>query len=318
MATAIDQSRPLAGRGRRRAGLLARIYKHRADYLYILPALIVMFVVIGYPVYYVVELSFFNTPPSLAMSEKVFVGFDNYSRILQARSFHEVTTNTVVWTVFSTFFAFVLGFGAALALDKAFFLRGPLRGALLIPFVISAVAASFVWRWMYNSDIGVIGAFLVEIGLTDRPLNFLDNTQTVLASLIVVNVWREFPFAMIMMLAGLQTVPDELHRAAKMDGASVIQRFTHVTLPHLKSVTLITVLLLTVNNLNSFIIPWIMTGGGPAGASDIWITAIYQLAFGRVRFGIASAYSVILFMVMMVLGYFYVRAMTRGDERRAE
>ena len=114
------------------------------------------------------------------------------------------------------------------------------------------------------------------------------------------------------------TVPSELHRAALMDGAGVVQRFFHVTVPHLKAVTLITVLLLTVNNLNSFIIPWIMTGGGPAGASDIWITAIYQLAFGRVRFGIASAYSVILFMVMMVLGYYYVRAMTRGDDRRPE
>lgn len=319
MATAIGETRPAASRRQRKSpGLFGRIYKHRSDYLYILPALIVMFVVIGYPVYYVIELSFFKTPPSLAMDDKIFVGLDNYSRILQARSFHEVTINTVIWTVFSTFFAFVLGFGAALALDRAFFLRGPMRGALLIPFVISAVAGSFVWRWMYNSDIGVIGAFLVELGIMDRPLNFLDNTQTVLASLIVVNVWREFPFAMIMLLAGLQTVPDELHRAAKMDGASVIQRFFHVTVPHLKSVTLITVLLLTVNNLNSFIIPWIMTGGGPAGASDIWITAIYQLAFGRVRFGIASAYSVILFVVMMVLGYYYVRAMTRGDERRPE
>lgn len=319
MATAIGETRSTAGRRPRNGpGLFGRIYKHRSDYLYILPALIVMFVVIGYPVYYVIELSFYKTPPSLAMADKIFVGIDNYSRILQARSFHEVTINTVIWTVFSTFFAFVLGFGAALSLDRAFFLRGPMRGALLIPFVISAVAGSFVWRWMYNSDIGVIGAFLVELGITDRPLNFLDNTQTVLASLIVVNVWREFPFAMIMLLAGLQTVPDELHRAAKMDGASVIQRFFHVTVPHLKSVTLITVLLLTVNNLNSFIIPWIMTGGGPAGASDIWITDIYQLAFGRVRFGIAAAYSVILFLVMMTLGYYYVRAMTRGDERRAE
>ena len=316
MATATDLASAPRSR-RRQPGFFASVWRHRHDYLYILPALIVMFVVIGYPVYYVGELSLFRTPPSLSMDDKIFVGFENYGRILTARSFHEVSINTVVWTVFSTFFAFVLGFGAALALDKAFFLRGPLRGVLLVPFVISAVAGSFVWRWMYNSDLGAIGAILVQLGLADRPLNFLDNTDTVLASLIVVNVWREFPFAMIMLLAGLQTVPEELHRAARVDGASVIQRFWHITLPHLKGVTLITVLLLTVNNLNSFIIPWIMTGGGPAGASDIWITAIYQLAFGRIRFGMASAYSVILFAVMMTLGYFYVRAMTRGEERRA-
>lgn len=303
---------------RKEPGLIQRIIRHRHDYLYILPALIVMFLVIGYPIYYVIELSFFSTPPSLAMADKIFVGLNNYSRILQARSFHEVTVNTVIWTVVSTFFAFLLGYGAALALNREFIGRGPIRGILLIPFVISAVAGSYVWRWLYHSDYGVFGAASVALGFTDEPINFLDNIHTVLPSLIVVNVWREFSFAMIMMLAGLQTVPDELHRAAMVDGASPWQRFWHITFPYLKGVTLITVLLLTVNNLNGFIIPWVMTGGGPAGASDIWITAVYQLAFGRIRFGLASAYSVILFMVMMVLGYYYVRALTRGDDRRPE
>jgi multiple sugar transport system permease protein len=303
---------------KKRANLLRRVIDHRADYLYILPALGVIVLVIGYPVYYTVYLSFFNTPPSLAMADKIFVGFENYVRILTSASFHSVTVNTMIWTVFSTFFAFVLGFGAALVLNREFVGRGILRGTLLIPYVISAVAASYVWRWLYHSDFGVIGATFVALGLSDGQVVFLDDINRVLPSLIVVNVWKEFPFAMIMMLAGLQTVPDQLHRAAMVDGASPWQRFWHVTVPHLKGVTLVTVLLLIVTNLNSFTIPWIMTGGGPAGASDIWITAIYQLAFGRIRFGIASAYSVILFIVMMSLGYFYVRALTRGDDRGGE
>jgi len=303
---------------RKRAGLLRRIVRHRADYLYIAPAFAVMLLVIGYPIYDTVYLSFFNTPPSLAMSEKVYVGLDNYERILTSASFREVTINTLVWTVFSTFFAFLLGLGAALALNRSFIGRGLLRGMLLIPYVISAVAASYVWRWLYHSDFGVIGAISVALGITDKPINFLDNVDSALASLIVVNVWKEFPFAMIMLLAGLQTVPDELHRAARVDGAGAWQRFWHITVPHLKGVTLVTVLLLVVTNLNGFTIPWIMTGGGPAGSTDIWITQIYQLAFGRIRFGIASAYSVILFGVMMALGYFYVRALTRGEGRRPE
>jgi multiple sugar transport system permease protein len=163
----------------------------------------------------------------------------------------------------------------------------------------------------------VFGALSVQLGLTVKPINFLDNIYTALPSLIVVNIWREFSFAMIMLMAGLQTVPDQLLRAAQVDGASAWQRFWHVTFPHLKGVSMVTVLLLTVANLNSFIIPWIMTGGGPAGASDIWITQIYSLAFLRQRYGVASAYSVILFIVMMTLGYFYVKALTRGDEARA-
>ena len=321
MAVVTDEaqarSTPTVPSKRKRANFFVRAGKHWADYLYILPALGVMVLVIGYPVYYTVYLSFFNTPPSLAMADKIWVGLDNYKRILQSQSFRDVTQNTIVWTVFSTFFAFILGLLAALVLNREFMGRGIVRGILLIPYVISAVAAAYVWRWLYHSDFGVIGALLMELGFTDHPVNFLDNVDRVLPSLIVVNVWKEFSFAMIMMLAGLQTVPDQLHRAAQVDGAGVWQRFWHITLPHLKGVTLITVLLLLVTNLNSFTIPWIMTGGGPAGASEIWITQIYEIAFGRTRFGLASAYSVILFVVMMSMGYFYVRALTRGDERNA-
>jgi multiple sugar transport system permease protein len=299
----------------RRRGLLQRIWDHRHDYMYVLPAIGVMLLVIAYPVYYTVYLSFFSTPPNLALEDKIFVGLRNYGTVLTAESVHEATWNTWVWTLWSTLFAFVIGFGAALALNRAFLGRGMLRGLLLVPYVISAVAASYIWRWIYHSDFGVIGALSVEFGLTERPINFLDDRNNVMASLIVVNVWKEFPFAMIMMLAGLQTVPEQLLRAAQVDGANAVQRFWHVTLPHVKGVAIVTVLLLLVTNLNSFTIPWIMTGGGPAGASEIWITHIYQIAFGRIRFGLASAYSVILFIVMMALGYFYVRALTHGDER---
>ncbi|MCR6633709.1 carbohydrate ABC transporter permease [Devosia sp.] len=301
----------------RRSSLLSRMWKQRADYLYVLPAIVVMLIVIAYPVYYTIELSFFKTPASLQLRDKVFVGLDNYTTILTSASFWKVTWQTLIWTFFSTLFAFFLGLGAALSLHREFIGRGVLRAILLIPWVVSTVAASYVWKWLYHSDFGAIGAFMVQIGVTDQPINFVDNTSTALASLIVVNVWKEFSFAMIMLMAGLQTVPEQLLRAAKVDGANAWQRFWHVTFPHLAGVSTVTVLLLTVQNFNSFIIPFIMTGGGPAGSSDIWITQIYQLAFGRQRWGAAAAYSVLLFIIMMTLGYFYVRALTRGDDKRA-
>jgi multiple sugar transport system permease protein len=286
-----------------------------ADYAYILPALAVMLLVIGYPIYDTIYLSFFATPPQMAMSRKTFVGIDNYTRILGSDAFLSVTWNTFLWTFFSTIISFVLGFCAALALNREFVGRGLLRGILLVPYVVSAVAAAYVWRWLYHSDFGAIGALSVALGITDQPITFLDNTNTVLPSLIVVNIWKEFPFAMIMVLAGLQTVPDQLLRAARVDGAGHWHAFWHVTFPHLRSVSTITVLLLVVTSINSFTIPWIMTGGGPAGASHIWITAIYEMAFGRLRFGMAAAYSVILFVILMSLGYFYVRALAGAGER---
>ena len=299
-----------------RSGLPQRLWDHRIDYLYVLPALLVMLVVIAYPVYYTIELSFFRTPASLQLRDKVFIGLDNYTTILTSEVFWNVTWNTVVWTVASTFFAFVLGLGAALALHREFRGRGVLRAILLIPWVVSAVAASYVWRWLYHSDFGVIGAALVGLGVTDRPPNLIDSVTWVLPALIVVNIWREFSFAMIMLMAGLQTVPDQLLRAAQVDGANAWQRFWHVTFPHLRGVSTVTVLLLAVANFNSFIIPWIMTGGGPAGSSHIWITHIYELAFGRQRWGVAAAYSVLLFLVLMALGVFYVRALSKGDAAR--
>lgn len=293
-----------------------QMWESRTDYAYVLPAIVVMLIVIAYPVYYTVELSFFDTPPGLQLRDKTWVGLDNYVTILNSPVFWKVTWNTVIWTLSSTVIAFFLGLGAALALHREFIGRGVLRAILLIPWVVSAVAASYVWRWLYHSDFGVFGAALVQLGILDRPPNFIDGVSTVLPSLIVVNVWREFSFAMIMLMAGLQTVPDQLLSAARVDGANAWQRFWHVTFPHLRGVSTITVLLLGVSNFNGFIIPWIMTSGGPANSSHIWITHIYELAFGRQRWGIASAYSVLLFLILMTLGYFYVRALSRGDSKR--
>ena len=272
-----------------RSGILRQVWASRSDYLYVLPAIIVMLIVIAFPIYYTIDLSFFRTPPGLLLRDKIFIGFDNYTAILTSELFWKVTLNTVIWTVSSTLIAFVLGFGAALALHRDFPGRGLLRGILIIPWVISAVAASYIWKWIYHSDFGIIGVILMQLGWVTRPPNFIDSVGTALPSLIVVNIWREFPFAMIMLMAGLQTVPEQLLRAAQVDGASTWQRFWHVTFPHLSGVTTVTILLLAVANFNSFIIPGIMTGGGPGNASHLWITHIYELAFGRQRWGVAAA-----------------------------
>lgn len=298
----------------RKRNLLLQIKDHWADYMYIMPALLVMVLVIGYPLFYTVYLSFFDTPPSTG--GRVFNGIDNFTTILQSERFWMITKNTFYWTVFSTLIAFILGFGAALVIQREFFGRSVARGILLIPWVISYVAAAYVWRWIYHSDYGLLGGMLMEWGITDQRLILLDSTRWVMPSLIVANVWKEFPFVMIMLLAGLQTVPDQLMRAARVDGANSWNQFVHVTVPHLKNVIVITLLLLFVTNLNSFGLVWIMTGGGPANASQLWIIEIYTLAFRSLRFGLASAFSVILFIFMLGIGFFYVKALTAGDNER--
>ena len=140
----------------------------RTDYLYVLPAIAVMLIVIAYPIYYTIDLSFYKTPPGLLLKDKIFVGWDNYTAILSSEVFWKVTLNTVIWTLSSTIIAFILGFAAALALHRDFLGRGVLRAILIIPWVISAVAASYIWKWIYHSDFGLIGAVLVELGILDK------------------------------------------------------------------------------------------------------------------------------------------------------
>jgi multiple sugar transport system permease protein len=301
---------------RRSESLIARMRRHWADYLYVAPAILVMVLVIGYPLVYTVYLSFFDTEARTL--EWTYTGISNYDAILTDGSldFWKTTRNTLYWTIGSTFFAFVLGFGSALVVQRQFIGRGIVRAILLIPYVISHVAAAYVWRWLLHSDYGLVSGTLIEWGVIDRPLVLLDAINNAMPTLILVNVWKEFPFVMIMLLAGLQTVPDQLLRAARVDGAGPWQQFIHVTVPHLKGVILITTLLLFVVNLNSFTLVWLMTGGGPADATQIWITEIYKQAFTSLRYGLASAYSVILFLIMLSLGYFYVRALTGGSKRR--
>jgi multiple sugar transport system permease protein len=318
---AIGSTTPLAGSaplttpsGVRKRSLLSEISRHRTDYLWVAPALLVMGLVIGYPFVYTIDLSFYETPPS--SPNWYFNGVANYTQILSDPSFWAITLNTFYWAVGSTVLAFLVGLGAALVVQREFIGRGLVRGLLMIPYVISYVAAAYVWRWLYHSDYGLISGVLYDHYIIDAPINFLDSTTNVLPSLIVANVWKEFPFAMIMMLAGLQTVPQQLLNAARVDGADAWNRFVHVTLPSLRGVMLITSILLFVGNLNSFGLVWIMTGGGPANASQIWITEVYTLAFQALQYGRASAYSVILFIVMLALGYFYVRSLTGGGRGR--
>jgi multiple sugar transport system permease protein len=296
--------------------LLARVIRHRWDYMYVLPAMGALFLVVGYPLVYTIYLSFFDTPAS--RPEFFFVGLENYQEILSDERLLTVTWNTVVWTVGSTGFAFIVGTIVALLVHRDIPGRAIIRGALMIPYVIGYVVVSYIWKWIYHSDFGVLSQSLIALGVIEQPIIFLDSTDLVMPALILANVWKWFPFVMIMMLAGLQTVPEQLYNAARVDGANAWQRFTDVTVPHLLPVITITTILLVIGNINSFALIFIMTGGGPAFASQIWITHIYVMSFQSLRFGLASAYSMLLFLVMASFAYFYVKAMTGGSRRRVD
>jgi multiple sugar transport system permease protein len=291
---------------------LREMVAHWSDYLYVLPALIIMGIVILYPLIKVIWLSFHFTSVYYPERGDQFVGLDNYRDAVNDEHFGLVVRNTFVWTFFSTIFSLALGMVAAILLSRPIRFRGFFRSVLFIPYVISAVTAAFVWKWMYHADAGVISGLLIDLHLIKTPIKFIDSTRLVMPSLIVANVWKEFPFAMIMLLAGIQTIPDQLYNAAKIDGAGRWRRFTDITIPQLMPVLTITSILLIIANINAFTFVWILTGGGPAYHSQIFITHVYSVAFvGSSHFELASALGVMVVIAMMIFAVFYVRLLTR-------
>jgi multiple sugar transport system permease protein len=295
---------------KRSRSLWGRIVEHRGDYFYVLPALLVMGLVILYPLIYTIILAFYDTPPT---GDYRFVGFGNFVELFQAPLWGMVVQNTIWWTIGSTIFSFILGLIAALLVHTKLPGMRLISGILVIPYVIGQVTAAYAWRWLLHSDFGVLSQTLMQFGIIQRPIPFLQSAELVMPALILVNTWKSFPFAMIMLLAGLQTIPEDLYRAAKVDGANAWRQFWEITLPQLMPVISVTTVLSIIGNMNSFTIPYVMTGGGPAHRSEIVITWVNNLSFQSLRFGYSSAVAVVLFIVLLLFSYFYVRTLaTRG------
>jgi multiple sugar transport system permease protein len=300
----------------RSPSLLRQIIKNRHAYFYVGPSLFLMALVLLYPLIYTIVLSFYDTPAR--SPDYIFVGFQNYAELFNHQLFPLVMRNTVIWTIGSTITSFLLGLAAALLVNNRLPFMGLFKGLLVVPYVLGHVTAAYLWRWLMHPDLGFISLYLQEIGLVSEPIPFLQDGNMVIWSLVLVNTWKTFPFVMIMMLAGLQAIPQDLYKAARVDGANSVQQFFEITIPQLMPVILVTTVLTVIGNFNSFTIPWVMTGGGPANQSEIIITWIYGTGIRNLRYGFASTISVVLFIILSVFSFYYVRILTRGEDKSLE
>ena len=212
---------------------------------------------------------------------------------------------------------FVIGFGLALALNTR--IRGAkvLRGLMLIPWLVPGVVVSFLWMWIFNANYGVMNALLQSLGLIDEPRPGCAQPGTAMAAVIVAKTWQSFPWMMVMLLAGLQTVPRELHEAAEMDGAGTVRRFFSITVPHLKGIIGLVLLLEFIWNFQHFDIIYVLTGGGPAGSTQTFATAVYETAFKGFDLGMAGALGLLWMVILMALVVVYIRFSEKGEERSA-
>ncbi|PZN96270.1 MAG: sugar ABC transporter permease [Alphaproteobacteria bacterium] len=278
--------------------------------LLIAPVVLVLGTVIAYPLFAAIALSAFAVDTPTLRSR--FVGLGNYAELLGADGrFWPALGVTLVWTAATLALQIVIGVAMALLLNRDLWLRSLARSLVLFPYFVSTVVAVLVWRWLFNDMFGLANQLLMKIGVIAAPLDWLGTMPSALLSVIVVGAWKFFPFVVIAVLARLQTIPESLYDAARLDGAGAWSRFRDVTLPQIGEVLGIVVLLRAIWDFKEFDLVYLLTGGGPVDATRTLPLIVYQEAFGLNRMGMAAAYAVAMMITM--LGFFLLyRLAVRG------
>jgi len=280
--------------------------------LLIAPTLLIFALVIAYPLLEAIYLSFFSIyTPTL---QGQWVGLENYRTMLSSQEFWKALGTNIVWTVGTLTLQVVFGIAMALLLNLNFYFRSLARSLVLFPYFVSTVVAVLVWRWMFNDTYGILNRAILASGLSDMPLDWLGSMPNAMISIILVGAWKYFPFVVIAVLARLQTIPSELYEAAHIDGAGPWSRFWDVTLPQLREVLIVIVLLRTIWDFKEFDLIYLLTGGGPVASTQTLPILVYKQAFGMNAMGKASTYAIgimVVLLVFMVL-YLYRTRRTKG------
>lgn len=277
----------------------------------IAPTVLVFCAVIIYPLVSAIYLSFFNIfTPTL---EGEWVGLSNYAELLRTGQFWNALGNTLMWTAGTLTLQIVFGIAMALVLHQNIWFRSLARSLILFPYFISTVVAVLVWKWLFNDLYGIMNHLLITAGLIDFPMDFLGTMPNAMISVILVGAWKYFPFVVIAVLARLQSIPEALYEAAKIDGAGPIARFFDVTLPQLREVLVVIILLRAIWDFKEFDLIFLLTGGGPLNDTQTLPLLVYQEAFALNDMGMASAYAVVMMAIMLIFMVIYIRR-TRSDE----
>ncbi|WP_433431041.1 carbohydrate ABC transporter permease [Nonomuraea sp. CA-141351] len=239
-----------------------------------------------------------------------FIGADNYARLLDDVNFWLSLRVTLVYVVIYVPLTLLVALGTALLLNQVVFLRGLFRGMLFLPYVTSFVLAGIIWRWIYEFD-GLINGLLAKADL--GPVAFLEQSALVLPALAVVSVWKGFGYSMLILLAGLKSIPSSYLEAARVDGASAWQRFRRITLPLLRPTIFFVVVIETISAFQTFDTVYVMTGGGPVRATYTLIYGIYDHGFRSFDFGYAATWGMVLFVIVLAVSLVQRRFLDRGN-----
>ncbi|WP_430397497.1 carbohydrate ABC transporter permease [Ferrovibrio sp.] len=279
----------------------------------IAPSVLVFLCLIAYPLVDSVWMSFrqINT----ITLDGHYVGLRNYEEIISSPDFWRSLINNFIWTAGALTLQVVAGIAIGLMLHQNVWCRSLARGLILFPYLLPMVVAVLVWKWLFNDLYGLLNAALVHSGLVDFPVDWLGGMPSAMISIIVVGAWKYFPFVVLTVLARLQSIPEQLYEAAKIDGAGPLARFVDITLPQLRGVLVIVVLLRAIWDFKEFDLIYMMTGGGPVISTQTLPLLVFKHAFPLQQLGKGAAVAVIMMLIMLVFMLCYLRLYGREQDK---
>jgi len=289
-----------------------KISTQKAGIILIAPSVFLVCALLVYPVLYGVWLSFFKKHSFFP--EQKFAGLANYIYLMRDSEFWMSVWYGTVYSVSTIFLQIVIGVIAALILNEAFRGRNLVRGVVLFPYMIPTVVAIILWKWLLNTQFGLVNYLLLAIGIIEDPLSWMGKDY-IMTSLIIISVWEFFPFVVLSVLARMQTIPPALYEAAKVDGAGALSRFIHVTLPQLRNVLFVVILLRSIWMFTKFDTVWLLTQGGGA---EKYVRTLpvytYMRTFMYYQAGLGSALAVIMFGILIASTVIYFKMFRREEE----
>ena len=299
--------------------------KHRSNvldnerviaFLFLAPALIYMLVLCVYPIIYNVVMGFQNmSMMNLRSQSYTFVGLKNYIDLFNDRTgvFQRSIVNTFRYTVLSILFQFIFGFAAALLFAKRFPGTGPMRALMMLAWLLPHTVTGLLGKYMFATE-GIINAFLSGVGLLQENIGWLVEKEHALNCAILVNIWIGIPYNMMLLTTGLINIPGEIYESASVDGANSWQRFIHMTLPMMKPTMMVVLVLGFINTFKVFDLIYVLTGGGPVQSSEVLSSVAYRYSFTSGNFSQGAAAANVLFVILLVVGFFYLRFVQTDTE----
>jgi multiple sugar transport system permease protein len=281
-------------------------------YLFLAPGVIVFSIFTVFALLFAFYLTFHEW--NLIQADKPWVGLDNYDRMINDEKFRQSIINTFYFTGASVPLGMICGLAIALLLNQPLRGRGFLRTIYFLPVVTPFVVVAILWKWLYNGDFGLFNYYLLQTHLISEPLSWLSDKNLAMPAVVMMTVWTSLGFSMVVYLAGLQAIPEELYEASKVDGAGPWARLRHITLPLLRPTTVFLLVMGIIGSFQVFTQIFVMTRGGPVDRTTTMVFFIYESAFGFFEMGYASTLAFALFAMLLVFTWFQLRLYRRGQE----